>query len=104
MASAPPALVVLPDPVPRRPHRVGEEGAALRSALTGREREVLGLVAGGLTGAEIAQRLVLSPETIKSHVHNAMAKLGARTRAHAVAIAMSGGPTDALRPFVRSLP
>jgi PAS domain S-box-containing protein len=62
--------------------------------LTGREREVLGLVAGGLRGGEIAQHLVLSPETIKSHVQNAMMKLGAHTRAHAVAIALRTGQID----------
>jgi PAS domain S-box-containing protein len=56
--------------------------------LTEREREVLGFVASGLQGVEIADRLVVSPETIKSHVQNAMTKLGAHTRAHAVAIAL----------------
>ena len=60
-------------------------------SLTEREREVIGLVAQGLRGGEIAQHLVLSPETIKSHVQNAMAKLGAHTRAHAVAIALRTG-------------
>jgi PAS domain S-box-containing protein len=59
--------------------------------LTDREREVMTLVASGLQGGDIAERLVLSPETIKSHVHNAMAKLGAHTRAHAVAIALVRG-------------
>lgn len=62
--------------------------------LTDREREVLAFVAGGLRGGEIAQHLVLSPETIKSHVQNAMAKLGAHTRAHAVAIALRTGQID----------
>lgn len=62
--------------------------SAGRRRLTGREREVMTLVASGLQGADIAERLFLSPETIKSHVHNAMGKLGARTRAHAVAIAL----------------
>ena len=64
--------------------------------LTEREREVLSLVAGGLTGGDIAGQLVLSPETIKSHVQNAMAKLGAHTRAHAVAIALRTGQIDTL--------
>jgi DNA-binding CsgD family transcriptional regulator len=62
--------------------------------LTEREREVIGLVAGGLRGGEIAQHLVLSPETIKSHVRNAMTKLGAHTRAHAVAISLRTGQID----------
>ena len=62
-----------------------------RLALTEREREVLSLVAAGLQGGAIAQRLYVSPETVKSHVQNAMTKLGARTRAQAVAIALTTG-------------
>jgi PAS domain S-box-containing protein len=62
-----------------------------RSQLTEREREVLKLIASGLQSAEISERLFVSPETIKSHVHNALGKLGARTRAHAVAIALVTG-------------
>jgi DNA-binding CsgD family transcriptional regulator len=64
--------------------------------LTEREREVLELVAGGLRGGEIAQQLILSSETIKSHVRNVMTKLGAHTRAHAVAIALRTGQIDTL--------
>ena len=56
--------------------------------LTQREREVMTLVASGLQSADIAERLFLSPETVKSHVHNAMSKLGSHTRAHAVAISL----------------
>jgi DNA-binding CsgD family transcriptional regulator len=59
--------------------------------LTEREREVMTLVASGLQGGDVAERLFLSPETVKSHVHNVMAKLGASTRAHAVAIALVSG-------------
>jgi PAS domain S-box-containing protein len=62
-----------------------------RLQLTDREREVMTLVAAGLQSGDIAERLFLSPETIKSHVHNAMGKLGAHTRAHAVAIALVTG-------------
>lgn len=62
-----------------------------RGQLTAREREVITLVAAGLRGGDMAERLLLSPETIKSHVRNAMGKLGARTRAHAVAIALVAG-------------
>jgi DNA-binding CsgD family transcriptional regulator len=69
---------------------VAVEGAG-RLQLTEREREVMTLVASGLQGGDIAERLFLSPETVKSHVHNAMAKLGAHTRAHAVAIALVTG-------------
>jgi DNA-binding CsgD family transcriptional regulator len=62
-----------------------------RDQLTDREREIMTWVASGLQNAEIAEQLVLSPETVKSHVHNAMGKLGAHTRAHAVAIALVAG-------------
>jgi PAS domain S-box-containing protein len=62
-----------------------------RLHLTDREREVMTLVASGHQSSDIAERLFLSPETIKSHVHNAMGKLGAHTRAHAVAIALVTG-------------
>lgn len=62
--------------------------SAGRLRLTDREREIMTLVASGLHGADIAEHLFLSPETIKSHVHNVMRKLGAHTRAHAVAIAL----------------
>ena len=57
-------------------------------ALSSREAEILGLLAGGLTGEEIAQRLVLSPETVRTHVRNAMGKLEARTRTEAVVKAL----------------
>jgi DNA-binding CsgD family transcriptional regulator len=62
-----------------------------RLPLTNREREVMTLAASGLQSGEMAERLFLSPETVKSHVHNAMGKLGAHTRAHAVAIALVTG-------------
>ena len=72
---------------------LGEQGATKPAAilLTKREREILGLVAGGLRTDEIAGHLSLSPETVKSHVHNAMQKLRAQTRSQAVAIAISTG-------------
>jgi len=66
-------------------------GSSGRLRLSEREREVMTLVASGLQGGDIAERLYLSPETVKSHVHNALGKLGARTRAHAVAIALVTG-------------
>ncbi|MFD7493385.1 response regulator [Streptomyces sp. NPDC059832] len=61
------------------------------AALTGREREVLVLVAGGHSNDEIAERLVVSPLTVKTHVNRAMAKLGARDRAQLVVIAYESG-------------
>ncbi|MFE0090194.1 response regulator [Streptomyces sp. NPDC058991] len=60
-------------------------------ALTGREREVLVLVAGGHSNDEIADRLEVSPLTVKTHVNRAMAKLGARDRAQLVVIAYESG-------------
>ena len=62
-----------------------------RGVLTQRERDVLALVATGLTGVEIAARLSISPPTVESHVGNAMRKLGATNRAHATALAMQAG-------------
>jgi PAS domain S-box-containing protein len=56
--------------------------------LSPREREVLGLLAHGLTGEQIAERLVLSPETIRTHIRNAREKLGASTRVEAVTMAL----------------
>jgi DNA-binding CsgD family transcriptional regulator len=59
-----------------------------RTQLTRREREVLGLLAGGMSGAQIAAQLFLSPETVRTHIRNAMGKLGASTRSQAVALAL----------------
>jgi PAS domain S-box-containing protein len=56
--------------------------------LSPREREILGLLAHGLTGEQIAERLVLSPETIRTHIRNAREKLGASTRVEAVTKAL----------------
>ena len=56
------------------------------TALSPREHEILGLLAEGLTGREIARRLYLSPETVRTHIRNATKRLGAKTRVQAVAI------------------
>lgn len=61
------------------------------AALTGREREVLVLVAAGLSNDGIAGRLEVSPLTVKTHVNRAMSKLGARDRAQLVVIAYESG-------------
>ncbi|GAA3753458.1 DNA-binding NarL/FixJ family response regulator [Spinactinospora alkalitolerans] len=59
--------------------------------LTDREREVLGLVGEGLTNEEIAERLVVSPATARTHVSRSMVKLHARDRAQLVVIAYQSG-------------
>jgi DNA-binding NarL/FixJ family response regulator len=65
--------------------------ARLLDELTDREREVMGLVAAGLSNDDIAERLFLSPATAKTHVSRAMGKLGARDRAQLVVIAYETG-------------
>lgn len=61
---------------------------ARSSMLSRREREILGLLSRGLTTDDVAEELSLSSHTIRTHVKNAMRKLEATTRAHAIAIAM----------------
>jgi DNA-binding NarL/FixJ family response regulator len=65
--------------------------AAELGLLTNREREVVALVAHGLSNDEIAERMVLSPMTAKTHVSRAMTKLGARDRAQLVVFAYQSG-------------
>ncbi|MEA2283012.1 MAG: hypothetical protein QOK21_3619 [Solirubrobacteraceae bacterium] len=60
-------------------------------SLSKREGEIMDLLAQGLTGEQVAERLVLSSETVKTHIRNAMAKLEANTRVHAIAIALREG-------------
>lgn len=65
--------------------------AGWMDVLTEREREMVGLVGEGLSNDEIAQRLVLSPATVKTHVNRSMMKLGARDRAQLVVFAYEAG-------------
>jgi DNA-binding NarL/FixJ family response regulator len=69
----------------------GRQRASRVSVLTEREREVVALVATGLSNDEIALQLVLSPLTVKTHVSRAMLKLAARDRAQLVVIAYETG-------------
>lgn len=71
------------DPVPRDPEQL--------AALTPREREMVALVATGLSNLEIADRMYVSPFTVRAHVQRAMTKLEARDRAQLVVIAYQTG-------------
>jgi pimeloyl-ACP methyl ester carboxylesterase/DNA-binding CsgD family transcriptional regulator len=73
------------------PAPASEAGAGAVDELSAREREVLGLVARGLSDAQIAERLVLSPHTVHRHVANILAKLRLPTRAAAAAAAGRAG-------------
>lgn len=78
-----------------RPSRAPMPGIAEIDQLTEREREVLGLVGKGLSNAEIAKALFISPATAKTHVSRIMIKLGARDRAQLVVIAYETGLVSA---------
>jgi DNA-binding NarL/FixJ family response regulator len=74
-----------------RPKLLSRDTTQRMPALSKRERQIMDLLAQGLTGEDVAERLVLSGETVKTHIRNAMAKLEAHTRVHAVAIALREG-------------
>jgi DNA-binding CsgD family transcriptional regulator len=59
--------------------------------LTARQLQILQLIANGRTTAQIATELFLTTDSVKTHVRRALAKLGARDRAHAVALALCSG-------------
>jgi DNA-binding NarL/FixJ family response regulator len=68
---------------------VARQQVELRDGLSRREREVLQLLAHGMTGVQASQHLMVSSETVRTHVRNAMLRLGARTRVHAVTMAVT---------------
>jgi DNA-binding NarL/FixJ family response regulator len=74
-----------------RPALLSRRATQRMPSLSPREREIIDLLAQGLTGEQVADRLVLSSETVKTHIRNAMAKLEASTRVHAIAIALREG-------------
>ncbi|MGC0335587.1 response regulator [Streptomyces sp. SLBN-8D4] len=71
------------------------------TGLTGREREVMAWVAEGHSNEKIAEKLFVSPLTVRTHVHRAMTKLGARDRAQLVVMAYQSGLVQALPPEER---
>ncbi|MFB8239168.1 response regulator [Kitasatospora purpeofusca] len=86
-------LLAQPDP-DRAPAAAPERLAAL----TAREREVMAMAATGLSNEEIAARMYVSPFTVRTHIHRAMAKLDARDRAQLVALAYQTGLVRTPRP------
>jgi DNA-binding NarL/FixJ family response regulator len=79
------AHLAAPRPAPARPAFHG---------LTSRELEILALMAAGLTNAAIAERFRLSPKTVRNYVSTIIAKVGAETRAEAIARARAAGVTE----------
>ena len=90
-----------PRPVPWRPAAatwtpisrfvLGESATGEVATLSPREREVMAALAEGLKGPQVAERLGIAPDTVRTHVEHAMHKLDARTRVHAIAIALQHG-------------
>ena len=107
--------MVAPDGVPSLILAIGRSGvpeksSSPRRALTPREREVLALMADGGTNRQIAARLEISEQSVKSHISNLLRKLGARNRTEAAAVARRDGvilegveahPLPRLRPARR---
>jgi DNA-binding CsgD family transcriptional regulator len=78
-------------PQPLTPDEEASDAVAGEMSLSSRQKEVLALVAHGATDSEIAQQLCLSVDTIAWHVKEIRARLDARSRAHAVALALQHG-------------
>jgi DNA-binding NarL/FixJ family response regulator len=90
-AAAAGEAVISPEMLARLLPRMQRGNGTSHTALTEREREVLALLADGLTNAAIAERLVVSVHTVRNHVSNLSAKLGARSKLEALSIAVRDG-------------
>lgn len=91
-AAASGEALISPEMLARLLPRLARTGSGARpQELTEREREVLGLLAGGLTNAAIAERLVVSVHTVRNHIANLSAKLGAHSKLEALSIAVREG-------------
>jgi DNA-binding NarL/FixJ family response regulator len=90
-AAATGEAVISPEMLSRLLPRLSRGTAGAHQELTEREREVLGLLAAGMTNAAIAQQLVVSVHTVRNHVANLSAKLGAHSKLEALSIAVREG-------------
>ena len=86
------------DELVSRPERSGAPPSTTLDVLTEREREVVALVAAGLSNEEIAEELIISPATARTHVSRAMVKVNARDRAQLVVLAYESGLVTPGRP------
>ena len=90
-AAAAGEAVISPEMLARLLPRLHRGGTAARNDLTEREREVLGLLADGLSNAAIASTLSVSVHTVRNHIANLSAKLGAHSKLEALSIAVRDG-------------
>lgn len=79
---------------PRLDHKVETERLSPAPQLSRREREVLTLLAQGLTAESVGSRIGVSTETVRTHTRNAIRKTGARNRVHAIALALKRGEVE----------
>ena len=86
------------EPASARHRATDDARLAATTQLTPREREVLGLLAEGLSTEEIVGRLVLSPHTVRNHIRRILSKLDAHSRLEAVTIAARAGMIRLAKP------